>query len=43
MRNINKHVDKGNSLVITKGRGVGDGHGGEGEHLYGDRQEIMHH
>ena len=42
MWNINKHMDKESSSVVTRGGEVGDGHGGEGEHLCGDRQEIMY-
>ena len=46
MRNINKHMDKENSSVggtVPSGEGEwGLGTGAEGEHLCGDRQEIMY-
>ena len=42
MWNIKKHMDKENSSVVTRGKRVGSGHRGEGEHLCGDSQEIMY-
>ena len=42
MWNMNKHVDKENSSVVTRGRGLGVGTGGEGEHLCADGEEIMY-
>ena len=39
---MNKHVDKENSSVVTRGSGWRVGTGGEGEHLFGDGQEIMY-
>ena len=42
MWNISKHMDKENSSVVTRGRGLGVGTGGEGEYLYGDREAIMY-
>ena len=42
MWNMNKHMDKENSSVVTWGWGWGMGTGGEGEHLCGDSQEIIY-
>ena len=35
MWNINKHMDKENSSVVTRGRGMRVGTGGEGKYIYG--------
>ena len=39
---MKKHMDRENSSVVTRGRGWAVGAAGEGEHLCGDRQEIMY-
>ena len=36
-----KQTHKENSWAVTRRRGLGVGTGSEGEHFYGDGQEIM--
>ena len=42
MCKINKHMDKENRLVVTRGMGVGEvGISGKGAHIYGDTNNVQ--